>query len=346
MYLSLLMFIVFSIFLLYFGRSLFIPLSVALLISFILYPLCTWFEKKKIPKLAAIVFSVFIFLVIIVSLVVLLVYQFAQFMEEWPELRVKLDAQIKEWEIAIGNSFFQIFIEDKTLGDVLVTIVNEYLMPMIPMTLYRSSVSFVLLLLIPVYVTLILFYRGVLVEFLYEVFPKSSARHIRIILPDVIVTYYNFIKGMGLVYLTVGILNSIGLALLGIPNPIFFGFIASILTFIPYIGITIGALLPMAISWLAYDSVLYPIGVIVVFVIVQILEANVIFPLAVSYRLNINALMTLVVIIAGGIIWGAMGMVLFLPFAAILKLVADQVEDWRAISILLGTREDIEKVRH
>ncbi len=146
---------------------------------------------------------------------------------------------------------------------------------------------------------------------------------------------------MGLVYLIVGILNSIGLALIGIPNPIFFGFIASILTFIPYVGITMGALMPITVSWLVYDSIYYPLGVIAVFVIVQVLEANVIFPLAVSGRLKINALMTLVVIIGGGIIWGALGMVLFLPFAAILKLIADQVEDMRPVAILLGTKDDI-----
>ena len=65
---------------------------------------------------------------------------------------------------------------------------------------------------------------------------------------------------MALVYLIVAILNSIGLALLGIPNAILFGCIASILTFIPYVGITIGALVPITISWLLYDSLLVSTG--------------------------------------------------------------------------------------
>ncbi|MEQ9660705.1 AI-2E family transporter, partial [Fulvivirga sp.] len=159
----------------------------------------------------------------------------------------------------------------------------------------------------------------------------------------VIITYYNFIKGMGVVYLVVGILNSVGLFILGVPNPIFFGFVASILTFIPYVGITIGAILPMAVSWIKYDSVFYPIGVLIVFVVVQILEANIIFPLAVSQKLKINALITLVVIVAGGIVWGAMGMILFLPFVAILKLIADQIEEMKPIAVLLGTKKDIGK---
>ncbi len=77
-------------------------------------------------------------------------------------------------------------------------------------------------------------------------------------------------------------------------------------------------------------------GVIAVFTVVQLLEANVIFPFAVGNRLHINTLITLVVIVAGGIIWGIAGMILFIPFVAILKLVADKAEGMEAISILLG----------
>jgi predicted PurR-regulated permease PerM len=51
-------------------------------------------------------------------------------------------------------------------------------------------------------------------------------------------------QGMAIVYLVVGILNSIGLLLLGIPHAILFGFIAAVLTFIPYFGIMVGSLLP------------------------------------------------------------------------------------------------------
>jgi predicted PurR-regulated permease PerM len=99
----------------------------------------------------------------------------------------------------------------------------------------------------------------------------------------------------------------------------------------------------MAVSWIKYDSVFYPVGVLIVFVVVQILEANIIFPLAVSQKLKINALITLVVIVAGGIVWGAMGMILFLPFVAILKLIADQIEEMKPIAVLLGTKKDIGK---
>ncbi len=339
--LKILQYTFFIVVLLYFGRALFIPLSLALLISFILYPFCKWLEKRKFPRSISIFTGLLVFTLIISSVFILLGYQFKEFMQEWPDLQVKLNAWLQNTDSKASESWIRVFFDNEKglIGSILAYISNHVL-PLIPMTIYQSSVSLVLLILIPVYVALILYYRSMLVAFLYHLFPGSAANSIRDILPHVIHTYYDFIKGMGLVYLIVGILNSIGLAIVGIPNPIFFGFVASILTFIPYVGITIGAILPMAVSWLKYDSISYPIGVIVVFVIVQILEANIIFPLAVSRQLKINALITLIVIIAGGILWGAIGMILFIPFTAILKLVADQVDEMKAISMLLGKNPD------
>ncbi len=328
----------FILLILYFGRSLFIPLSFAFLISFILYPICNWLERHKFSKAMAIFACLSLFTLFIAAVFSLLFYQFNEFMKEWPVLSVKFKALIANLDLWIADSHLSTFIDAEKgfLNSLLHYIVN-YSLPLLPGSLYRVSISLMLLLLIPVLCALILYYREILIAFIYKIFPPSASEQIKKILPEVIVTYYNFVKGMMLVYLIVGILNSIGLALLGIPNPIFFGFIASILTFVPYVGIAVGAILPMSISWLMYDSLYYPLGVIVVFGIVQILEANVIFPLAVSNSLKVNALVTLIVIIAGGILWGAMGMILFIPFIAILKLVADQVDDLKPFSILLGT---------
>ena len=102
-------------------------------------------------------------------------------------------------------------------------------------------------------------------------------------------------------------------------------------------GILVGSLLPITMSWVAYDSIWYPLGVVAVFSVVQYLEANVIFPFAVSSRLNVNTLVVLVAIFLGGIIWGVAGMILFVPFVGILKLLADH-HNFKTLSILLGTQ--------
>jgi len=169
------------------------------------------------------------------------------------------------------------------------------------------------------------------------VFPIESRVGIKKILSQTITAYYNFIKGMGIVYFVVGTLNSLGLLLIGVPHAILFGYIAAILTFIPYVGIIVGSLLPITMAWITYSSIWYPLGVVVLFSFVQYLEANLIFPLAVSNRLKINALVTLVAIILGGVVWGVAGMILFVPFLAIAKLITDNSPRLKTWSTLLGT---------
>lgn len=293
--------------------------------------------KKGINKAIAIGIAVLGLNLLFAAVAYLLFLQFANFSNEWQQLKIKLSDTFKQLGVYLA-SHFDINKEQqdawlKNLADSS----GAELIPFISFTLYSFSFTFVLIILIPILSALILYYHQMLVKVLYTLFPANQKEKIGEILHATVHTYFSFIKGMLLVYLIVGILNSIGLTIIGIPNPILFGFIASILTFIPYVGIMIASLLPIAISWITFNSIWYPLGVILVFTIVQYLEANVIFPFAVSNRLNINTLATIVAILAGGILWGGIGMILFIPFLGILKLIADKSESLKGISILLGT---------
>ncbi len=321
---------------LYFGKTLFIPLSFSMLISFILYPLCKWLEKKGINKTVSIFISVSTLFVLFMGIVYLLILQIEGFLEEWQAFRTKfleflvqLNAFLEERYNINANFLSEIpkNLINNSGTQVFYSLIN---------TVYSISMIFFFLIIIPVFSVFILYYRQILTSVLYNFFPSNKRKEIREILTETIHTYYNFVKGMLLVYLIVGVLNSIGLAIIGIPNPIAYGFIASILTFIPYIGIIISSLLPITISWITFDSMWYPLGIILVFTIVQLLEANIIFPLVVGNRLKLNPLVIIVVIISGGILWGAAGLILFIPFISIVKLIADRTESLKTLSLLLG----------
>ena len=322
--------------LLYFGKTLFIPLSFAVLFSFILYPVCKSMEKKGINPNVAIFISIFGILLLLTSIAYLFFLQIIAFSNEWQSFKVKL----LDTAIQMSNYLserFNLSSENQML--FLKNVINNsgtQALSLIQNTLYSLSESLFYLMIIPVYSILILYYRQLLVNVLYQIFPSEKKESIREILVETIHAYYNFIKGMGMVYLVVGILNSIGLAIIGIPHPILFGFTASILTFIPYVGILISSLLPIAISWITFNSIWYPIGVVIVFSIVQLLEAYIIFPFAVGSRLKINTLVIIIVIIIGGILWGAAGMILFIPFVSITKLIAERTKGLKTLVILLG----------
>ncbi|MDX5347188.1 MAG: AI-2E family transporter [Hymenobacteraceae bacterium] len=321
---------------LYVGQTLLVPLSFAILISFVLYPICKWLEAHKVPRSLAIGLCLLLLLVLLAGLVVLLIQQFLQFTEEWPMLQTKLFGLLNSFSQFLSEQL-NVTLEKQTtwLENMLMSGAQQFI-PVARQVLYSSAVGLVMLILIPFYAALILYYREQLAASLISFFPDTQNNKIRIILQQTITTYYNFIKGMAIVYLVVGVLNVVGLLIIGIPHALLFGIVASLLTFIPYVGITLGSLLPITVAWLTFDSVWYPLGVVAVFTFVQYLEANVIFPVAVSYRLQVNTLFMILAIIAGGIIWGAAGMILFVPFLAIVKLVADKTEGMETISQLLG----------
>jgi predicted PurR-regulated permease PerM len=334
--LILLQYVFFISAILYIGRSLFVPVSFALLISCFLYPACVWLEKHKFSRMSAIGISLFAITLIFVLLIYLMFSQITGFFKELPGLQEKLVSALDEISSWLSVNFnlqrdtqmaWLNQILEKTGGNTI-TVLSE--------AISASAVGAILFILIPIYAVLILYYRHKWLEVIYRIFPTERRERIREIAALSIHSYYNFIKGMALVYLMVGILNSVGLYALGIPHALLFGFTASILTFIPYVGILIASLLPITMAWITYNSIWYALGVVGIFAFVQYLEANLIFPLAVSSRLKLNAMVTILSIFAGAILWGVSGMILFIPFVGILKLVADRTPSLKTLSIILG----------
>lgn len=334
--LEILQYIVLGSFILYFGKTLFIPLSFSLLISFILYPICKWMENKGIHKGISIFIALSGVAIFAVAIVYLLYVQLIDFSQEWHALRVKFMEIVSQLSAFLTNQMGLSLEKQTEFINTSISNSGNQALSILRSTAYSFSETLFYLLMIPVFSALTLYYRRLLMNTLYQIFPVDKKETIHEILLGTIQAYYNFIKGMLLVYLIVGILNSIGLAIIGIPHPFLFGFIASILTFIPYVGIMISSLLPMSISWIMFDSIWYPLGVILVFTLVQILEAYIIFPFAVGNRLKINTLVIIIMITVGGILWGAAGMILFVPFVSIVKLIADRTESLKTLSLLLG----------
>jgi len=337
--LSVLQYIVFGSIILFFGREVFIPISFALLISFILYPVCAWLERRGMGRLLAISISISLMIVAGLLIVALLIHQFISFLNEWPSLQEKLAKSLQEISKLLINVFG---ISQERQQDWISKLASQSgsdLLSLVSNAVSASVSSTVLFVLVPVYSVLVLYYREQWMKIIQRIFPRVNRKSLREIISLTVTAYYNFIKGMAIVYLVVGILNSIGLLLLGIPHAILFGFIAAVLTFIPYFGIMVGSLLPITVAWVTYNSIWYPIGIIAIFAVVQYLEANVIFPLAVSNRLNVNTFVMLVAIFVGGVLWGLAGMILFVPFVGIAKLIADHNPKWKTVSMILGVSE-------
>jgi predicted PurR-regulated permease PerM len=247
-------YVVFGSAILYFGRNIFIPLSFAMLISFVLYPVCAWFERKGFSRLMAITAALSSLIILGLLLVALLIYQFVGFIREWPAIQSKFGQAVAE----ISEMISVLGFSNEEQSDIFSKLMNQSggnILSLVKNTISASAFSIVMLVLVPVYAVLILYYRQYWMRILGRLFPSEKSEGLREMITLTINAYYSFIKGMAIVYLVVGTLNSVGLLLLGVPHAILFGFIASILTFIPYVGIIVGSLLPITMAWITYDSI-------------------------------------------------------------------------------------------
>jgi predicted PurR-regulated permease PerM len=326
----------FTALILYFGKTLFIPMFYGLLIALVMYPVNKRLERKGWSKALSTTVSLTVVALLFVLLIVLLVWQLSVFWHDWPQIARKLGFLLQEIQAWITEQTGVTLESQMSWLHNAAMNAGNMLSGMLRDTLSATVNIFFILFMTLIFAALFLYHRRVFVRYLQQALGPRHRRQLDLVLRELIHTYFNYIKGMVMVYIIVGALNSIGLLALGIRHAILFGMLTAIMTIIPYVGIIVSALLPISVAWTTKGSLWYPVGVIGVFSFVQYLEANVIFPKIVGAQLNVSTWATLVAILAGGILWGVSGMILFIPFAAIAKIITDHVPEWKGLNILLS----------
>lgn len=319
---------------LYFGKTLFIPLFFGLLIAMIMYPVCKWLEERRWSKPLAITACLLIVTALFSILLAILIWQLNVFSKDAPAIFTKLEDVLQQFQKWLGTTFGIRTDLQANWNENFAGSIGSMIRSMVQNTITTVFMLF----LTPVYTALFMYHRKLFVRFLKTITPGKYQQQLDNILQQTIHTYFNYIKGMIMVYLIVGILNSIGLFALGVKHPILFGMLCAIMTIIPYLGTIISSTLPISMVWLQTGNIWYPLGVIAVFAFVQYLEANVIYPKVVGTQLHVSTLAMLIAMIAGGVIMGIAGMVLFIPAVAILKIISDNIEDWEPLNLLLSRK--------
>ena len=320
----------------YFAKPLLVPLAYSLFLAMVLHPLVVRMERWGVPRALAITAGLGAVALLFCTFILLLVLQINAFLHDLPELRERsagVVTSVVEW-VQRATSHFPKASTDGWEG--LLTGLPKGLASMFAWIMNVVFGVVFNLVIIPVITALLLFDRKRYVQVLLE----FSGPILRPVLPDVLQRsvrgFARFIAGLVKVYAIVAALNSIGLLLLGVENAILFGTLSALMTIIPYVGIAVSSLLPMSVVWIATGNALYPLGVVAVYTVVQYLEANLIFPKVVGEQLKMNTLASIVIVLAGGLLWGVAGMILLLPFAAILKIISSEVPSMRRIELLLG----------
>ncbi|GGH54131.1 AI-2E family transporter [Dyadobacter endophyticus] len=325
-----------TVYILYILRETIIPLAFSILLAILLHPVCAWLEVRRVPRIGAILLSILALFTVIVVLVYVVSVQIGSFAEELPRITEKAEA-ILDQTLTMGERYLNISRTQQVseAKKYLINALSEGRAVLLN-TLVTTTGAISTFVLIPLYIFFFLLYRDFFRMFVHKAVRSVPNEELNLLLKKIYEVIQSYLSGLFLVILIVGVLNSVGLLILGVPHAIFFGFLAGFLILIPYIGILIGSILPALLAIVTMDSPWYAVGVIGVMSFVQFLEGNLITPHIVGSKVSVNPLAAIIALFLGGQLWGLSGLILALPVTAILKVIMDTIPSLEPYGFLLG----------
>jgi len=122
-----------------------------------------------------------------------------------------------------------------------------------------------------------------------------------------------------------GSLVTVGLLIVGFPYPFMLGFVAGVTNILPYIGPLIGFVPALFIALLSTDPKISTIAMFIVFLVANLIDMILVFPLLVSKIVNLHPIVVVVSVIVGSQLGGVIGMIVIIPFVAFFKLLFKEV---------------------
>ena len=338
--LSLKIFLIGSIcLLLYFGKSIFIPLSAGLLLSFILLPAVRLLEKKGINPSVSIALVIVLLVSVLGTILYLYGNQIVTIIKEFESFQKKLFNTVSDVVNFINSQFDlknkletpEVIREAKELikkgdYDLVGTVVKKVL----------TSLGNVLIII--VFAILFLSYRKGLKKAIKSFGAGFKEKEdLGIAVNEASTVGRNYVLGVMLLIVVLTALNTTGLLIIGIDYPLFFGFLPAALSIIPYFGSIIGASVAVIYAFFNYDSMFYPLSVIGLFWLSQILESNYLNPKIVGGNLKINILFVIIFLLTGQMLWGLPGLILAVPLMAIFKIFCQHFPPLKPVALLIGS---------
>lgn len=313
-------------------KSILIPLSFAILLAVLLNPLVNIFQKWRIPKIAAITAAILLALILIIGVIYFISIEMGSFSDQLPLLKKKFGDLLSKGQQQINKDFnIPVAKQQQYIAEA-----GTGIKPLIASTVGTVMGTLGMVFLLPVYTFLFLYYKILILNFLYESFAETNSNEVSTVLRQTKGAIQSYMFGLLLEALIVATLNSVALLLLGVEYAILLGLLGAILNILPFIGGIIAILLPLIIATITKDGYNSQIGIIISYLVIQFIDNHFLVPYIVSSKVKINALISIVIVLLGNAVWGVPGMFLSIPFIGILKIIFDRLPELKPWGKLLG----------
>ena len=326
------------------ARELFLPLMLAFFLSFILSPLLRTLKRAHIPE----ALGAALLLIVVVGGVGLGLYSLATPATEWiakaPDSMARIQGKLRSLRRPMEQMSRTADQVERTIaGDSVTAPVPVVKSPAwIKQALFGGTTAFVSEAIVVIVLLYFLLASGDLfLRKLIKVLPtfKDKKRAVEIAreIENNISTYLFTVT---LINIGVGVAVGVGLWLLKMPNPVLWGVLACVLTYVPYLGAVVGIGVLGLASLLVFDDLGHALAVPGVYVVVSFVEGNFVTPLVLGRRLTLNPVVIFVGLLFWFYLWGIPGALLAVPTLAVFKIVCDHVDTLAPIGEFFGPADD------
>jgi predicted PurR-regulated permease PerM len=332
-------------FLLLQGRSLLFPFLFAIFFAFLLMPLEKWIFRSVPLKAVSITGSVILVLGAVGGLAFVFGYQLIQIVSEMNSIQDQLKDGIEAILTFLDERVPYVDMPaDQASMDLMMGKLLEAPVDFVTAGISSGAGFLFNAALTLIYTIFLLIYKEAFRDFLMIQFAKDKREELESILTQSVHLIQRYLAGMVTVIILLAILNCLGLLLIGVEHAVFWGVLAACLVIIPYIGTTLGGLLPFLYSLATAEHAWQPFAVVAMYVVIQQLEGNILTPKIVGSSVRINPFFALIGIVIMGALMGIGGIILAIPVMAILKLVAEEIDVLKPVALLMD--KDLMKKRH
>lgn len=322
-------------FILHLLGSIFKPLLIALLFSFVLDAPIKLMRKIKIPKIIAIIVVLIITFVLFYLIGLVIYSNIDLFVAEFPKYQTKF------------NNFYLKILESFKIPQENViqyySQINwsELLQKLsIPKLLSSSVGSFInflanlfLILLFTIY---ILLGREHLLSRIAQAFPGERSDKFYRVFENINRGVQKYLVAKAIISIGTGLTAAIVLLIFGVDFAWIWGLLTFILNFIPNIGSVIATLPPILVTIFQFGGLFPAVWVAILLIATQMSWGNIVEPAVMGKSLNMSPLVVIVSLIFWGFIWGPIGMILAVPISSSIQIVCANIESLKPISILMG----------
>jgi predicted PurR-regulated permease PerM len=338
-------FLILSVAALYYGRSFFLPLVLAMLVTFAFSPIVRTLAHRGIPPAVTAVVLVIVLGIVIIGISVVLSGPLSRMITEAPTLA----AEVRQRFAFLDKPFATLSeasrqIQSLTSGGSSqpgdpqrVVVVESGWLGWLAGTAADIGTTFGAMLILALFLLASdTSLRAKLIRMLPDLTGKK--RSLRL-LHDIENEVSRYLLTITAINAGLGCCIGIAMAILGMPSPVLWGIAGGLLNFIPYLGSLIGNILATSVAIVTFPSLGEAALVPVSYLALQILEGNFVTPFIVGRRLELNIVAILVFLSLTTWMWGIVGTIIGVPILVVIKVFSDNFPSLAPLAEFLSASE-------